>query len=200
MNSNNRTERIWPVGIIGAVCLLTLILGLPFSVFADEGVSTWRPTYDLVMRWVNFGILAFVIIKFAGPPLMNFLHGQKEEIQRELERVQQEKDDMVAQGQAALKALEESQERFEQIKARIIEQGQRRKGEIVAEAEEQSQLLFESASHKVDYLIHRAKEKFRVELLDMAVDTAIIQMPEEITPEDNQRMVDKYLAAASSHA
>ncbi len=166
---------------------------------AGEASSDWRPTYDTIMRWVNFGILFFVIIKFGRKPLLNFLYGQKESIQEELDEVQQEKDEMAAKGLAAAKALEESKERFEQIKARIVGQGQRSKDDLITEAEHQSQLMIESARHKIDYQIHRAKEKMRAELLNMAVDQALTQLPSEITPEDNQRLLNKYLAAAVSH-
>lgn len=166
---------------------------------AGEASTDWRPTYDTIMRWVNFGILFFVIIKFGRKPLLNFLNGQKESIQEELDEIQQEKAEMAAKGRAAVKALEESKERFEQIEARIIGQGQRSKDELIAEAEKQSQLMIESARHKIDYQIHRAKEKMRAELLNMAVDQALTQLPDEITPEDNQRLLNKYLAAAISH-
>lgn len=166
---------------------------------AGEASSDWRPTYDTIMRWVNFGILFFVIIKYGRKPLLNFLNVQKESIQEELDEIQQEKDEMAAKGLAAVKALEESKERFEQIEARIIGQGQRSKDELITEAEQQSQLMIESARHKIDYQIHRAKEKMRSELLNMAVDQALTQLPDEITPEDNQRLLNKYLAAAVSH-
>ncbi len=178
----------------------SLLLCYANVALAQDAPSDWRSTYDVVMLWVNFGILFFIIFKFLRRPLMNFLMGQKEAIQKDLDQVQEEKEEMVAKGQEAVAALEESKERFEQIKARIIEQGQRRKDELIGEAEHQSQLMIESARHKIDYQIHRAKEKMRIELLDMAVDRAVTELPGEITPEDSERLVNRYLAAAISHA
>ncbi len=40
---------------------------------AAEASGDWRSTYDTVMMWINFGILAFVIVKFGREPMKDVL-------------------------------------------------------------------------------------------------------------------------------
>ena len=54
------------------ISLIVLHLG-SFDAQAADGTGDWRPVFDLVMRWVNFLILAFLLIKFSRVPIKNFL-------------------------------------------------------------------------------------------------------------------------------
>ena len=57
----------------GALFLIIPIwLLLAESAGAAEAAGDWRPMYDLILRYVNFIILAFLIIKYARKPLVNF--------------------------------------------------------------------------------------------------------------------------------
>ena len=63
--------------------LIAIVLSLHFlghDVLAAEKSSSWRPMYDLVLRWINFGIIVFVVIKYAKTPIVNFLRGQKDKL------------------------------------------------------------------------------------------------------------------------
>jgi F0F1-type ATP synthase membrane subunit b/b' len=125
------------------------------------------------------------LVRYGGPPLVNFLRNQKADIQKKIEQAQKQKDEMAAMLDQAKVSLQESASRLEDIKARIIEQGEHKKQEIIEESRAQSRLMLESARHRIDYQIHLAHEKLRLE-----------QLPNEITAEDNQKLVDKYLATA----
>jgi F-type H+-transporting ATPase subunit b len=166
--------------------------------WAGESPAQWRPVYDLVMRWINFGILAFVVVRYGGPPLVNFLRNQKTEIQSKIDQVQQARDEMTARVQEAQVAMRESATRLDEIKARIIEMGEHKKQEIIEESKSQSRLMMESARHRIDYQIHQAAEKLRIELLDMAISMALEKLPHEITDNDNQKFIENYLAAATA--
>ena len=82
-----------------SAAVVLIILIVPGALAADQN-GGWRPTYDLVMRWLNFVILALVLIKFARRPLADFLTGKKEEIARDIQRMEEEKE------QAALKVAD----------------------------------------------------------------------------------------------
>ena len=43
-----------------------------------ETSGGWRPLYDEILLWFNFGILVFIFIRYGKTPLMNFLRGRKE--------------------------------------------------------------------------------------------------------------------------
>jgi F-type H+-transporting ATPase subunit b len=165
--------------------------------WAEEGAREWRPTYDLAMRWINFGILVFLLGKFAAPLLFKVLKDRKSEIQQNMERIRQEKDQLLAKLQEAKFTLENSGERLEEIKNRIIDQGERRKQEIIESANEQSEMMLKSAKERIGNLINLARRKLMIDLLDMAMEKAIERLPGEITGEDDNRLIKKYLEAAA---
>jgi F-type H+-transporting ATPase subunit b len=171
-----------------AVCVC-----LPSAVLAEEGSGNWRPTYDLVMLWLNFGILVFLAVKYGKTPIMNFLRGQGHEVANEIEEIEKEKEAILAKVREAHKQMEESESRFEDMKQKIIEQGEKRKQEIIEEAREQSLMMLEAAKEKIGNKLLRAKNRFRAEMVDEAIALALERLPKEITEEDNQRFVAQYM-------
>ena len=175
-----------------------LAFGLVPDAVAADGGDSWRATYDLIMRWVNFIILAAVIVKFGRRPLMNFLTGRKEEIAYELRRLEEEKQAVLHKVGEMRRQIEESESRFEQIRERIIRQGRSRKQALIEEAHRESRMLMESARNHIDNRLRQAKRKLRAEIIDLAADKAIQKLPDEITEEDNRMLVEKYLQRAES--
>jgi F-type H+-transporting ATPase subunit b len=176
-----------------------LVLLLTDTAFAAEGGRDWRSIYDHVMEWINFSILFFIIFKYGRRPLMNFLRGQKDEIAKEFERVEAQKVQALAKVREVTDALEESKVRLPELKARLIEKGERRKEELIEEAHAQRLRIMEGARIKIEHQIVRAREKLCLQLLDMAVDEALERLPGLITAEDKQRQVEKYMAIAESN-
>jgi F-type H+-transporting ATPase subunit b len=182
------------VGVLSAL----LVLVLSDAALAAEGGQQWRPMYDITMRWINFAILVFLLYKYARKPLLDFLKGERGEIEKALAKVEAEKNEILEQVKQANQALEESKVRLPELKARLIEQGERRKEELIQDARAQSLLVMEGARHKIEYQILRAREKLVVELLDMAIEEALKEMPHVITAEDDRRRVEKFLAIAEA--
>jgi F-type H+-transporting ATPase subunit b len=89
--------------------------------------------------------------------------------------------------------LEEGKDRFNIIKERIIAQGEKKKEQLIEEAELQSGYMLIEAKRKVDNQIYRAQEKFRIELVDSAFDLVFERLPKEITEEDEEKLVRNFL-------
>jgi F-type H+-transporting ATPase subunit b len=166
------------------------------NVWAAEDSGGWRTTYDLVLKWINFFILAFVVFKYGRTPLMNFLKGQKEKWAQEIKDLEMNKEDAVAKIRQTEKLIEESDVRLAELKDRIVQQGEKRKQEIIDLAEHHSRIMFEDARHRVEAHIAESKNAFRAEMVDAAIDLAIQRLPHEITKDDNQRFLDEYLTHA----
>ena len=183
----------WPVLII---CLSVLALA-PEALAADSG-GDWRTTYDLVMRWVNFIILAAVIVKFGRRPLMDFLTGRKEEVAYELRRLEEEKEALLEKVGEMRQKIEDSESRYEQIKERIIAQGNNRKQAIIDDAQRESRILMETTKNHIENRLRTAKRTIRAEIIDMAVSRAMQELPAKVTAEDNSKLVEKLIERAAS--
>jgi F-type H+-transporting ATPase subunit b len=180
--------------------LIAMVLSLHFlghDALAAEKSSSWRPMYDLILRWINFGIIAFVIVKYGKTPIMNFLRGQKDKLAQEINRLENEKKDAKAKITETLKAVDESEVRFADLKARIIQQGEKKKTEIIESAQNQSKMMLEDAKRRIDTHFLQAKNEFRAELIDRAMDMAIERLPREITHEDNDKFTRQFLDSTS---
>ena len=173
----------------GAVVIL-VFAAAPASASSGE----WRPVYDEVMLWVNFFILAFIIVKYGRKPLMNFLNGQKDEIADQIHRLQKEKNALEAKIKKATAMIEDSSIRFEEIKTRIIADGERTKQEIVENAKAQSKNIIEAEKLKASTQIVQAKTRFISELVDQASALALSKLPTEVTAADQEKLQQLFIS------
>ena len=195
---NNRVkQRIMNSGWLWLAGAGLILCTVP-EAWATEGSGGWRPTYDLVMRWVNFIILAAVLVKLTRTPLTNFIKGRQKEISSELETLEKERQAAEAQIKEAEEQLAASTARLDTIKKRIVNQGQSRKAEIIANAQKEGEMMLATARVKVDSQIESAKEQLKAEMVDLAVDQALKRLPQIVTEEDNQQVIESYMKAAAS--
>ena len=180
-------------------CLAMLHLAA-FEVPAAETSGDWRPVFDLAMRWVNFLILAFLLIKFSRAPLKKFFDDKKQEIADEIGELETEKEEMLRRIDESKKQLENSQERLEALKQRIIAQGEKNRQKIIEEAEQESKMMLKSAQQKMDSRIIEARQALKMEIVDTAIAIATDILPERITQEDNQKFIDAFMSSAATKA
>ena len=186
----NRINKIAWISLCAMVCLL-----IPGSdLFAAEETDGWRVTYDKVLMWVNFIILAALIFKFARTPLKDFLKGQGEKIAADIRKKEKEKDTAVAEVEEIRTALNEGEARFKNLKDRIVAQGKLKKEQIIEDAKAQSRQMLAETQKRVETQILEAKNRLKAELVDAAVELALQQLPKEVTSEDNQKFLDQFLS------
>jgi len=189
---------IGPIGAASAMCWFVGLLVLLTPEFALAVDPEWRPTYDLAMRWINFIILVAVIVKYAREPIKDFLKLQKKDVVSQIESLDSEKSKILEEIEAAKQKSVENQIRLQELKERMISQGEARKQQIVQQARHQSKIMLEEAQRKMENQIVQAKAALKLELLDMAMGQAAQQLPEQMTDEDNQRMINDYMVSIQS--
>jgi len=175
------------------ILVLFFVLLAAQGVMAEDGSSDWRPAYDLAMRWVNFCILVFLIVKYARKPLANFFKEKSEDIKKNIEEIEGEKQEILAQIAEMKKSREKSQQKLEALKERIVNQGKIKKQRIIDDAHQESKILLESAQRKMNSQILSAQDNIRSELIDQAIDIAMQKLPGEIVEKDNQNLYEQYL-------
>jgi F-type H+-transporting ATPase subunit b len=175
--------------------LILFFSGLNTFAAAADASGFTRESYDLLMRWVNFIILAFLIVKYARRPVANFLKEKRNEISSLVEQYEAEKKEALDKIRESQIQLETSQERLELIKEKIVAEGQRRKEQLIADAKEESRLLLDSARQKIQGQIREAYHTLRAELIDEAAEKALIKLPGMVTQEDQERFIRQWLLA-----
>jgi len=179
-----RSARVKSWKLIGAGSMLLLLgIGVADALGADAA-SGWRPTYDLVMRWLNFGILVVLFFKYARKPLVSFLKGQASQIEKNIQGVEAEKNAIEARVKELEAQQAQSRRRFKAIEERIIAHGELKKERIIEDAHRESRLLLESAKRRMAFEIIAARQNLRNEIVDQAVDQALQKLPQHMTAED----------------
>ncbi|WP_319522489.1 ATP synthase F0 subunit B [uncultured Desulfosarcina sp.] len=176
------------------VAILFIWLGLLFfPESALAGDPAWRPTYDIVLRWVNFVILVAVIVKYSRDPIKDFLKLQKQDVVSQIAALDSEKSRIIGEIKEVRKQGEVNRIRLQEMKDRLIAQGETRKQELVNQAKQQSAIMLEDTRRKLENRVVQAKAALKLELLDMAIEQAMIQLPGALTDGDNQRLLDDYM-------
>jgi F-type H+-transporting ATPase subunit b len=178
-----------------AAALLGILLLSTTAAAAEPG---WRPIYDKVMLWINFFIFVFLAVKFGKKPLLHFLQGQKDEVADHIHRLQKQKNALEAQINKTHTMIEDSSVRFEQIKSRIMEDGERSKQKIIEDAKAQGKNMIEVEKLKATNQITQAKDQFMAELVDEASALAQKRLPSEINDSDHNNLLGLFLSNISN--
>jgi F-type H+-transporting ATPase subunit b len=184
-----------PIALCG-LCLIAVFAVLflcSTTAQAAENSNNWRSTFDLVMRWLNFLIIVFVLVKYGRKPIKNFFENRREEIDQQIKKYEQQKEAAVKKNEEANRSLEKSAVRFEKIKQRIIEDGEKKKQQVIEDARLESMILLRATRQRIENQIIEARNLIRSELIETAIALAEKRLPEEITAVDEQKLIDQFM-------
>ncbi|MFC1876644.1 hypothetical protein ACFL2E_05145 [Thermodesulfobacteriota bacterium] len=160
---------------------------------AAEAAVNWRPIYDSVMRWLNFGILIVLFFRYARKPLAAFLNGKSRQIGENIKRIEAEKEAIKIRVNELQRERKEGREHLHQIRDRVISQGNLKKQKIIDDAKKESYLLLKSAKQKIGHEITSARKKLQTEMVDQSIDLAMKKLPQLMTDQDTQNRLKLYL-------
>ncbi len=179
------------------IAVIAVLLLYNPDALAAETTKNWRSTFDLVMRWLNFVIIAFVLVKFGKKPIKDFLANRRQEIDHQITKYEQQKEAAEEKIAEATQMLKNSIARFEKIKKRIVEDGEKKKQQIIEGARQESRILLEGTQQKIENQIREAINLIRSELIDSAIALAEKRLPEEITAVDEQKLLDHFMESTA---
>jgi F-type H+-transporting ATPase subunit b len=165
----------------------------PFN-WTDFGEET--PPYIAML--INFGILAAGFYLFGKGPITEGLKTRRDNIARDIEeaqRMKHEAEERAKTYQAKLELLEQ-----EMVAAReaLVRSGEAERDRILREAEAKAERMRRDA----EFLVEQELKQIRVDLWRDAVDTAVVAAEEllkkRVTPADQERLAEDYLADLGS--
>ena len=189
MTIMHRGMKLIGIGMLAIVC----IHPLGAIAFASDAAADWRAIYDTVFRWLNFGILVFLLVKFGKDPAKAFFASQTAEVAdgiRQVEAAKKEIDEKIA---SVKKALHENQTRLTRLKEAIVREGERKRDAVLKDAQLHSAILLEDVDRKIESMALEAKARLKAELIDDAVRLVEERLPDLLTETDNRRFIDRYI-------
>lgn len=192
-------RRNTPIAVLGChligVCAALLLCST--DALAAETTNNWRSTFDLVMRWLNFAIIAFFLVKYGRKPIKDFLANRREAIDQQIKKYEEQKEAAEEKIAEANQMLEDSIARFEKVSRRIIEEGENKKQQIIEDARQESMVLLAGARRRIENQIREARDLIRSELVESAIALAEKRLPKEITAVDEQKLIDHFMQRAA---
>lgn len=183
-------------GLIGGFFLGTIVcflLDSPYA-FAAEALSAGRKVWDIVLMWVNFGILIFLFIKFGRKPLMNFLRGVKTEVQEELGEVGTQFNDAKSLADAEREKLDNIGISIDKIRESILELGRREREKIIEEGKLAAQKILEHAENYSRYRMDLAKKTLANEMVDVAFSMVQDNLEKGVSEKENEQLVNQFVS------
>lgn len=180
------------------VLFLIVALGAWVCLYAPECLAAeemppWRKPYNIIMLWVNFGILVALFLKFARKPLMDFLRGVHDKIKGEIDGITKQHGDMKSGMDSEESKISEIQDHLDEIRARIIEMGEKEKQKIIDQAKVSAAKMIDDAKAYATFQMTKARKQLSDEMVDIAISMVEKRLKKEITTKDNENLVGDFL-------
>lgn len=157
----------------------------------EELVKTFQIDWKLVVaQLVNFGIVLFVLYKFAYGPILKTLNDRTAKIDKGLKDAEEANRKVIEMGDREKEVLVEARKEAQAILAKSEEQAKKNKDEIMAEAKAQAEKAVAEAQKKIEEeknkmmaqvkgeiagLVMAATEKLIGEKMDSKKDAELIE-------------------------
>jgi len=183
---------------IFAMAGLILIMGaglvLASSAGEAEGAEHMGWLATDTYKLINFAVLAGALFYLARKPVKEFFSSRIASIKDELADLEQKKADAEKALAVYAEKIANLDKESEKIVADYVKQGEDARKRILAEAELQAEKLEEMAKRNIEQEFKNAKASLLQEVAEKAFQRAEGLVRESISSEDQDRLVDDYLA------
>ena len=145
-------------------------------------------------RVMNFSVLAIGLFLVLRKPVAQALGGRIQGIKEQLEELEEKKKAAEAKLVEYDAKMAELDKEAEAMLAEYAKQGEDAKARILKEAEAAAEKLKEQASKNIEYEFLQAKADLKAQIVEKALAKAEAIIKEQITSDDQEKLVDEYLA------
>ena len=180
-----------------AIMAAIFVLGLTpaFGAGGGDGEAHSPPWLKTdTAKVLNFSVLAIGLFLLLRKPVSQALNDRIKGIKDELEELESRKAEVEKQLADYDTKLATLDEEAEKVIAEYVRQGEEAKARILKEAESAADKLEEQAKKNIANEFKQAKETLQAEIVEKALVKAEQAVKEQISGEDQERLVDEYLA------
>ncbi len=179
------------------LALVVLLQAGPLLASGDGGHGEAAPKGWVAtdtQRVLNFAVLAgglfFLLRKPVAKALRDRIGGIEQQL-RDLEARKQTAEKELAAVNSRIATLDKEAEK---IVAEYVRQGEEARARILAAAEASAKKLEEQAKRQIDHELRTVRDRLQAEVIEKALVKAEARLRERITTEDQDRLIDEYLA------
>lgn len=145
---------------------------------------------QILLQVINFGVVAFVLIKFLYNPIAKVLEARSEKIKAGMDAAEKnlsEKEKLETQVKSELsKARKEANE----IIANAKKDAEAKAGEIIAEAKAQAKKAQENERKTFESMLAESKAKAEADLKNLVIATTAKVLKNGLSAADQQKIID----------
>jgi F-type H+-transporting ATPase subunit b len=156
-----------------------------------EGVKGWVATDTY--RVMNFSVLVIGLFILLRKPVSQALDSRIKGIKDQLSELEAKKKDAEKELAKYTERLSHLEQEAEKIIEEYIRQGNEAKARIIDEAKKTVEKLEEQARRNIEHEFKQAKIKLQQDILEKALVNAETLIKNNITTQDQDKLVDEYL-------
>jgi F-type H+-transporting ATPase subunit b len=189
-------DRKWLLFVTAGITVILLFTAL--DAMAETETVSSRKTWDSVMLWVNFGILAFVIVKYARKPLMGHLLGVRSKVENDLSSLENEFAQARALAIAEENKMKEIDQRLSEIQESILQLGRKEREEIIEQGKVLAEKMVRDAQIYAEHQFALAKQALTAQMVDMAIHEVEDRLLKGMTEKDNDSVINQFMIGLST--
>jgi F-type H+-transporting ATPase subunit b len=151
---------------------------------------------NLIWQCLAFGVLIFLLYRFAYGPVIRMLDERANRIRESMEQAEQIKQQNAEAAKRAEQIIGEAQAQTREMLAQAHQQSQKTIAAAQLEAREQRDRLLVEARDQIQADTRRAKEELQHEVARLALFAAGRVIGRSLDTADHQRLVDEALTEA----
>ncbi len=124
---------------------------------------------------------------------MDFLRGVRDKLEEELGILKKAHGDKKSNVDSEESKLREIQQHLDEIRARIIEMGEKEKQKIIDQAKVAAAKMIEDAKAYSTFQMTKARKQLSDDMVDIAISKVEARLKQEISKEDNEKLVSEFL-------
>ena len=148
---------------------------------------------NLIWQMLAFGLLVFLLNKYAYGPIIKILDERRDRIRESMEQAEQIKAENAAAAKRAQQIIADAQNQTREMLAQAQQMSQRTIAAAQAEAREQRDRMLVDARKQIEADTQRAKAELRREVAGLAIMAASKVVGKSLDTQDHLRLVDEAL-------
>lgn len=181
---------------VGAALLGLVAVGAPADALAaaagGEGLFG-SALGGFLAHLINFTILLFILVKYVGPHLRDYLATRRQALERALAEAAALKADAKARAREYEARLARVEAEIARVREEYRADAEAERARLLAEAERAAERLRRQAEVTAEQELAKARAALREEAARLATDLAEQMLRRELTPADQSRLVQEFV-------
>ncbi len=152
----------------------------------------------LLAQIVNFGVLLFILWRFAYKPVLGMLNARKQKIQESLEYAEKVKQDAAAQQKEFERKLDETRRETQAAAAAAAQVGEKEREIILAQARDEARKLIDQARAQIEYERKQMLSELREQVVRLSILATHKVVSTSLDENAQRKLVNEFLAQADT--